>query len=202
MGWASWREQTSARLDRHCSGAPCSTQAPPTCGAHPLSQIQPYTFGHITCTLSKSHFFGLRVYPTVCLQLQRNAQPLVLSERARIRAGETTQHEISVNVTTMIKYLLPGTATTNTSVLRPETLGSTLLLAVFVTIVPSSVTTAVAVALRSANGSWPSRASSLFVGCGDNFSREVQPDRARQYRTTRAARDRHTIHGGTRHPRV
>jgi len=75
----------------------------------------------------------------------------------------------------MIKYLLPGTATTNTSVLRPETLGSTLLLAVFVTIVPSSVTTAVAVTLRSANRSWPSRASSLFVGCRDNFSREVQP---------------------------
>ena len=128
-----------ARLDRHCNGAPCSTQIPPTRGAHPLSRIQPYTFGHITYTLSKSHFFGLRVNPTVCLRPrpQRNAQPLVLSKRARIRAGETTQDEISVDVTTIIKYLLPGTATTDTSVLRPETFGSTLLLAVFVTIVPS-----------------------------------------------------------------
>jgi len=80
-----------------------------------------------------------------------------------------------VNVTTVIKYLLPGSATTDTSVLGLVTLRSTtLLLAVFITVAPWwSIGTTLAIALRSASGGRPSWADDLFVGGRDNFSWEV-----------------------------
>jgi hypothetical protein len=72
-----------------------------------------------------------------------------------------------------IKYLLlPGTTTTDTSVLRSETLWSSVLPAVPFTI-SRLVAAAFAVALRSASGSWPSRTDDLFVGGWDNFTWKV-----------------------------
>ena len=126
--------------------------------------------GHITCTL----LIALIWLSYVSDGLSPTSKKYTASDLARIQVWETTWHEISVNVTTMIKYLISGrSATTNTSVTRPEPLGSTLLLAVFVTLVSWPVTTTLSVALRSAGGSWPGRAGWLFVGCRDNFSWEV-----------------------------
>ena len=80
-----------------------------------------------------------------------------------------------MDVTTVIKYLIPGSAATDTSVLGPETLRSTtLLLAVFITITPWwSIGTTFTIALRSASWGRPSRADDLFVGGGDDFGWEV-----------------------------
>jgi hypothetical protein len=86
-----------------------------------------------------------------------------------------------VNVTTVIKYLLPGSATTNAGVLGPETLGGTaLLLAVLITLASWwPVGTALTIALRPTSRGRPGWASGLFVGGRDNFSWEVQPNRTR-----------------------
>ena len=101
-----------------------------------------------------------------------------------ISESERARHEICVNVTTLIKYLLPGSATTNTGVLRPETLGSaTLLLAVFVTLASWPVTSTLAIARRPARGGRSSWTDCLFMCGRDNFSWEVQPDRTHQFQT-------------------
>ena len=99
---------------------------------------------------------------------------------------ETARPKAYVDVTTVIKYLLPGSTTTNTGVLGPEVIRSTLFLAVFVTFASWPVNTALAVARASASRScWPLWPGGLFVGGRDDFSREVQPDRIHQCQTTR-----------------
>jgi len=86
-----------------------------------------------------------------------------------------------VNVTTVIMYLLPGSATTNASVLGSETLRSTaLLLTVLIALTSRSVATTLAITLGSTSGSWPRCANGLFVGGGDNFSWKVQPNQTRR----------------------
>jgi len=98
---------------------------------------------------------------------------------------ETARPQTYVNVTTVITYLLPGSATTDTREMRPVVVRSILFLAVFVTVASwRPVTTDLAIALRSTSrGCWPSWAGDLFVGGRDNFGREVQPDRTHQYQT-------------------
>lgn len=81
-----------------------------------------------------------------------------------------------VNVTTMIRCLLPGGTATNTGVLGPETVRSALLLTVLVAL-SWPETAAIAIALRTAGGSGPRLADGLFVGGRDDFGWEVQPGR-------------------------
>ena len=103
------------------------------------------------------------------------------------RVTEMARPEICVNVTTVIKYLLPGSATTDTGVLGPEALRSTtLLLAVFVTLASRPKSTTLTITLRSASGGgWSRWADGLFVSGGDDFSWEMQPDRTHQCQLTR-----------------
>ena len=108
-------------------------------------------------TLPQFHFFGFRAYREI-----------------------RTRPEICVNVTTMTKYLLPGSAATNTGVLGPEIIGSTtLLLTIFVTLASWPVNTALAVALGPAGRGRSRWTDDLFVGGGDNFTWEIQPYRTR-----------------------
>lgn len=85
--------------------------------------------------------------------------------------------EICVNVTTVIKYLLPGGTTTDTGEAGSEIPRSTLLLSVLIAL-SRLVAATFAIALRSARaaGGWPSWTDGLFMGGWDNFSRKVQPD--------------------------
>ena len=95
-----------------------------------------------------------------------------------MRLAETVRPEICVNVTTVIKYLLPGSATANTGVLGSETLGSaTFLLTVLIALSWRPVGTAIAITLRSTGGGWPGCADGPFVGGRDNLTREIQPNR-------------------------
>ena len=83
-----------------------------------------------------------------------------------------------MNVTTVIKYLLPGSATTNAGagVLGPETLRSALLLTVLITL-SWPVATTLTIPLWSTSGrSRPSWADYPLVGGRDNFGREMQPN--------------------------
>lgn len=84
-----------------------------------------------------------------------------------------------MNVTTVIKYLFSGSATTDAGVLGPVTLGSAaLLLAVLITVAPWwPVATTITITLGSTSGSRPSWPDDLFVGGRDDFSWEVQPNR-------------------------
>jgi len=80
-----------------------------------------------------------------------------------------------VNVTTVVKCLVPGSTTTDAGVLGPVTLRSpALLLTVFITVASWwSVGTTLTIALRSASGGRPRWTDGLFVGGRDNFSWEV-----------------------------
>jgi hypothetical protein len=80
-----------------------------------------------------------------------------------------------VNVTTVIKYLIPGSATTNAGEFGPVALRRTVLLLATVLIAISSwpETATLAIALRTAGGGWPSRADGFFMGGRDDFSWEV-----------------------------
>ena len=91
------------------------------------------------------------------------------------RVAKTLRPEICVNVTTVIKYLLPGSATANAGVLRPKSLRSTIILlaAVIVTIASRPETATLAITLRPAGGGWPRWTDGLFVCGRDNFSWEV-----------------------------
>lgn len=78
----------------------------------------------------------------------------------------------------MIKYLLPGSAATNTGVLGSETLRSTaLLFAVFVTFASWPIATTLAIALRPTSRGRSSWANDPLVGGRDNFTWEMQPYR-------------------------
>ena len=84
--------------------------------------------------------------------------------------------EICVNVTTVIKYLLPGSAPTDPAPLGPETFRSTFLLLATVVIAISSwpETATFAITLGSASRTSRSgRTGGLFVGGRDNFSWKV-----------------------------
>lgn len=96
------------------------------------------------------------------------------------RDTETPRPEICVNVITMIKCLLPGTATTNTSETGSVIPRSTaLLLAVFIALSRRPVSATFALALGPTGGSRSSWTDGLFVGGRDDFFREVQPGRTR-----------------------
>lgn len=119
--------------------------------------------------------------------------------------AETSRPKICVNVKTMIKYLLPGTATTNTGVSGSVIIRSTaLLLAVLIALSwPVDPSAALAIALRSAGGRSRSRLTDdLFMGSRDDFSRKVQPNQSHGCQITWIVnrRNTRTIHGGTLHP--
>ena len=124
---------------------------------------------------------------------------------SRTHAGRgDNRGEICVNDTTVIKYLLPGSTTTDAGVLGPVTLGSAaLFLAVLITVTPWwPIGTTLAITLRPASGGWSRWADRLFVGGRDDFCWEVQPNRTYQRQITQVVdrRDGHTIRGGIRRP--
>ena len=171
------------------------TPTSPHRGVDPVLQRQSYTFEHPTRTLSQSNFW-LFVHihrsassPEAGCDLRRS------KDCGCIRVAVTTRGEICVNVTTVIKYLLPGSATTDTSVLGPETLRSTaLLLSVLVTVAPWwSIGTTLTIALRSASWGWSRWADGLFVGRGDNFSWEMQPNRTYRRQITKTVDHREGV---------
>ena len=81
-----------------------------------------------------------------------------------------------MNVTTVIKYLLPGAATTNTTIAGPEIVRSTFLLAVLITFPwwPVNATLALTLTSASARG-WSRWADDFFMGGRDDFGWEVEP---------------------------
>lgn len=124
-----------------------------------VEQTQTYSLDHITCTLSYLHspFRFSRI-------------PSFGDVQWRHRNGETC-----VNVTTMILYLLPGSATTNTGETWPVVIGSAaLLLAIVITVSSRPVRTTLAIALSSTTAGCRSRwAGWLFMGGRDDFSGQV-----------------------------
>ena len=90
--------------------------------------------------------------------------------------NRTPKPEICVNVTTMIKCLLPGTTTADApaAVMGSKFIRSaSILLPILIALSPG--TAALTIARRSASGNWSRRAGRFFMRRRDNFTRKVEP---------------------------
>ena len=100
--------------------------------------------------------------------------------------------------------LLPGSSPSDTSELWPVLAGGRLLLPVLLTVTTgSTVGTSTFTGATDVRGA--GRTNGLFVGSGDNFSGEVEPEKMIEYFRIFGyvckRECKRTIHGGTQHPR-